>query len=273
MGEQKIPNILCYFFFSYISYSRFPAYSKHQYSAGDRIRDVSCEIQDAFTSEQEVSMDNVALRLNEEELAVSTEDDKYYYVCGLRFEKGRKYTYEDYLNTPEDARLELIDGVFYELYPEDPITGMAAPVRAHQELVGELYFRIRSYIGEKGGSCKVYPAPFGVKLNENDKSTVEPDITVVCDPSKLNEYGCTGAPDWIIEVVSPGSPGNDYVRKLNKYLEAGVREYWIVDPTGKLVSVYEFEKGSTLPKEYTFDDKVKVGIYEDLYIDFSGIKL
>ena len=82
-----------------------------------------------------------------------------------------------------------------------------------------------------------------------------------------------GAPDWIIEIVSPSNPGNDYIRKLNLYRESGVREYWIIDPVKMKISVYEFEKGSSSPQEYTFEDKIKAGIYDDLEIDFSGINL
>ena len=196
------------------------------------------------------------------------ESSKYYYVYGMQFEKDRVYTHEDFMNLPEDMRVELIDGVFYEMYPEDPITGMSAPKRVHQKLVTTLLRRIGNYIEDNGGSCEVYPAPFEVRVKADNKNTVEPDISVICDPSKLTDEGCMGAPDWIIEIVSPSNPGNDYIRKLNLYRESGVREYWIIDPVKMKISVYEFEKGSSSPQEYTFEDKIKAGIYDDLEIDF-----
>lgn len=95
---------------------------------------------------------------------------------------------------------------------------------------------------------------------------MEPDISVICDPGKLTDKGCSGAPDWIIEIISPGNPGNDYVRKLNLYADAGVREYWIADPNGKTVSVYNLESGTFRAVEYSFEDEIKVMIYEDLSI-------
>lgn len=108
-------------------------------------------------------------------------------------------------------------------------------------------------------------------LNEDDKNYVEPDISVVCDTSKLTDKGCDGAPDWIIEIVSPGSRRMDYFIKLFKYRTAGVHEYWIVDPAKNFVIVYNFDTSDS--GQYTFADTIKAGIYEDLYIDFSKINL
>ncbi|MBQ9607622.1 MAG: Uma2 family endonuclease [Lachnospiraceae bacterium] len=187
----------------------------------------------------------------------------------MKFEKGREYTHEDYMKLPEDVRVELIDGVFYEKHPSDPITGMAAPNRKHQELVSEMVYRIRGHIEIKGSDCEVYPAPFAVRLKEDDKNTVEPDVSVICDPSKLTDEGCMGVPEWIIEIISPGNPGHDYIRKLNLYLNAGVIEYWIIDPIDRLVSVYEFGKGITTPKVYAFDEEIPAGICDDLKISLS----
>ena len=152
-----------------------------------------------------------------------------------------EYTIEDIYNLPEGQRAELIDG---ELYM------MATPSRIHQRIVMELLFRIRDYIGKNNGDCEVYPSPFAVFLNADD---VEPDISVICDQDKLTDEGCKGAPDWIIEIVSPSSRSMDYNKKLFKYRTAGVREYWIVDPTKQQIIVYHFEQDS----------------YEE--IDFSGI--
>lgn len=175
-------------------------------------------------------------------------------------EESEEYTEKDYYSLPEDVRAELINGrIYYQ----------AAPSRKHQGVLMEISASIRNYIKEKNGDCRVYPAPFAVKLSEEKKTVVEPDISVICDKDKLTEEGCTGAPDWIIEIVSPGNPGNDYVRKLNLYLDAGVREYWIVDPLGETVSVYRLEKKEIRAEEYTFRDKIKAGIFEDLWIDFK----
>ena len=104
---------------------------------------------------------------------------------------------------------------------------------------------------------------------EDNRNYVEPDISIICDKSKLTEKGCLGAPDWIIEIVSPGSRQMDYFTKLFKYRTAGVREYWIVDSLKNRITVYNFELEST--GEYNFNDSIKVGIYEDLYIDFSTV--
>ena len=123
------------------------------------------------------------------------------------------YTEEDYYSLPENVRAELIDGQFYY---------MAAPSRVHQEILNFINTEINLYL-----RSKVYPAPFDVKLfSENDRNVVEPDISVICDSGKLTDRGCTGAPDWITEIISPSNSSQDYVRKLNLYMDAGVREYW-----------------------------------------------
>ena len=172
------------------------------------------------------------------------------------------YTEDYYYNLPEDVRAELVDGVL--------IYNQAAPSRIHQTILSELHAAIHSYFRTKGGFCRVYPAPFAVKLFENRTTIVEPDISVICDRDKLTDKGCTGAPDWVIEIVSPGNPGHDYILKLNLYAEAGVCEYWIVNPIEQTVLVYHLEEKVRVIA-YTFQDKVKVNIYEDLYIDFADI--
>lgn len=174
------------------------------------------------------------------------------------------YTEDDYNNLPEDVRAELIEGQIYY---------QAAPSRIHQEILSYLHIEIGNYIRSKGGSCKVYPAPFAVKLSENSKNIIEPDISIICNPDKLTERGCTGSPDWIVEIVSPGNSSHDYVLKLNLYMTAGVREYWIVNPQVKSILVYYFDEANLAPKSYTFNDKVKANIYNDLYIDFSALGL
>lgn len=146
---------------------------------------------------------------------------------------------------------------------------MAPPTRNHQRIAGEIFAIIREYINTNNGSCEVDIAPFAVFLNEDDENYVEPDISVICDSKKLTDKGCSGAPDWIIEIVSPGSRRMDYFTKLFKYRTVGVREYWIVDPGKKRITVYDFESEDT--KDYTFSDAIKANIYEDLYINFFDI--
>lgn len=170
------------------------------------------------------------------------------------------YTTADIYDLPEGQRAELIDGQIYY---------MAPPSRRHQEISMELSATIRDYIRSHNGSCRVYSAPFAVFLNEDDRNYVEPDISVICDPNKLTDRGCTGSPDWIIEIVSPSSRRMDYFVKLFKYRSSGVREYWIVDPDKKQIIAYDFINDDMT--SYTFADSVKVGIYEDLVIDFAEI--
>ena len=170
------------------------------------------------------------------------------------------YTIEDIYNLPEGKRAELIDGQIYY---------MAPPTFKHQKLIFELSLIIGNYIKSKKGSCEVVPAPFAVFLNEDDNTYVEPDISIICDKSKITEHGCVGAPDWIIEIVSPSSRQMDYFTKLFKYRSTGVREYWIVNPMKNTIRVYNFESEDTL--DYSFSDSIKVGIYEDFTINFSEL--
>ena len=175
--------------------------------------------------------------------------------------QDKTYTVEDIYALPDDQRAELIDGRMYM---------MAPPRRIHQELVGQFTKAIGQYIDAHGGLCKVYPAPFAVFLNADERNYVEPDISVVCDRDKLDEYGCNGAPDWIIEIASPSDSHRDYGIKLFKYRTAGVREYWIVNPMTRTVTVYDFEDVSGTD-QYTFDDEISVRIYEDLTLRISGL--
>ena len=146
--------------------------------------------------------------------------------------KERIYTIDDIYALPDSERAELIDGQIYM---------MAPPNTRHQVIVGELYATIRNYIKSKNGSCKPYVSPFAVFLNEDNKNYVEPDLTVVCSPDKVDEKGCHGAPDWIIEIASPSSERMDYVVKQFKYRTAGVRKYWVIDKPLQKVTVFDFE--------------------------------
>lgn len=131
--------------------------------------------------------------------------------------------------------------------------------------------RIYNYIDSKQGSCEVFPSPFAVFLNADNEIYLEPDISVICDKSKITDEGCKGAPDWVIEIVSQSSKRMDHYIKLFRYRTAGVKEYWVVDPEKNHVIVYDFEHDEVM--DYTFSDKVKAGIYEDLEIDFSEIQM
>ena len=135
-------------------------------------------------------------------------------------EQEKIYTINDIYALPDKERAELIDGRIYY---------MAPPTRKHQRIVGELFATIREYINSNRGTCEINISPFAVFLNEDDTNYVEPDLCVICDPDKLTDKGCFGAPDWIIEVVSPGNRRMDYYTKLFKYRTASVKEYWIVE--------------------------------------------
>ena len=172
------------------------------------------------------------------------------------------YTIEDIYNLPQGKRAELIDGEIYM---------MASPSTIHQRLVMALSNRIYNYIDSKQGSCEVFLSPFAVFLNADNEIYLEPDISVICDKSKITDEGCKGAPDWVIEIVSQSSKRMDYYIKLFRYRTAGVKEYWVVDPEKNHVIVYDFEHDEVM--DYTFSDKVKAGIYEDLEIDFSEIQM
>ena len=165
------------------------------------------------------------------------------------------YTIEDIYALPEGERAELIDGKIYY---------MAPPSTRHQRIISDIHYRIKDYIIKNNGECEVLPAPFAVFLNKDDKNYVEPDISVICDKDKLTDKGCHGAPDWIIEIISPGNKEMDYFKKLFKYQAAGVREYWIVDPIKEIVMVYRFEKETM--EEYSFGEDVPVGIYDGFSI-------
>ncbi len=168
------------------------------------------------------------------------------------------YTIDDIYDLPDGERAELIDGQIYF---------MAPPSTRHQRIVSKLNQKIANYIDVHGGDCEVFPSPFAVFLNNDDVNYVEPDISVICDSSKLDDKGCHGAPDWIIEIVSPSSKRIDYLIKLFKYRNAGVKEYWIVDAQKNRITVYNFVYDTI--EEYSFEEDIPVGIYEDFSIRIS----
>ena len=172
-------------------------------------------------------------------------------------------TLDDYLALPDDVRVELIDGVFYDI---------PSHLLVHQRVNGIMLSRILNYIDINGGQCVPITAPTDVQLDCDDKTIVQPDLLVVCDRDKLkSKVRVVGAPDFIVEVLDDSNWYHDMVRKLKKYKNAGVKEYWIVNIEEKSVLVYDFTK-SDFPTEYSFDDEVPVGIWDGkCKIDFKDI--
>ncbi|MDR1374323.1 MAG: Uma2 family endonuclease [Treponema sp.] len=174
------------------------------------------------------------------------------------------YTYADYLDWDEGERYEIVDGEAYM---------MAAPSRIHQEISMALSTMLYNYL--EGKPCKVYAAPFSVRLfpaeDGSDDTVVEPDITVVCDPSKLDDRGCGGAPDFIIEIISPSTARYDRIVKFNKYREAGVREYWIADPEEKIVSAYVLKNGEYMAVNYDDSAAAPVTVLPGCSIDLKTV--
>ncbi|EHQ89802.1 Uma2 family endonuclease [Desulfosporosinus youngiae] len=184
-------------------------------------------------------------------------------------EAKEKYTYADYLTWPEGERWEIIDGVPHM---------QAAPSTVHQEILMEISRQIANHLKDR--SCKVYPAPFCVRLtkgdeisNEDIKKVVEPDITIVCDKSKVDEKGCNGAPDMIIEIISPSSVKTDRIIKFNMYEKVGVKEYWIVEPEVKIVSVFVLQENGRYGRQevYSEEDQITLNIIPDLTIDLKPV--
>ncbi len=175
---------------------------------------------------------------------------------------SEEYTTEYIENLPEGKRAELIDGIVYD---------MSAPGTLHQRIVMRISQKLANYIDENGGKCEVFPAPFAVYLAENNKNYLEPDITVICDPDKIDEKGCHGAPDMIIEVTSDSTYKRDMGIKLFKYRDAGVREYWVINPKLRVTTVNIFDEklGEDNIAQYSFDEEVSPAIYPGLKIRLS----
>ena len=183
-------------------------------------------------------------------------------AASYKTDRNGSYTLDDYYALPEDQRVELIDGYFYT---------MLSPTFGHQSIAGEIHRQIANYIMEHNGSCRPFIAPVDVQLDCDNKTMVEPDVGIICDTSKIKRFGIYGAPDFIIEILSLTSRKKDMFTKLAKYKEAGVREYWLVDPDKKKVLVYDLEH-EELPLIYGFDSKVPVMIFGgECEIDFAEI--
>ncbi|MCU0644578.1 MAG: Uma2 family endonuclease [bacterium] len=186
-----------------------------------------------------------------------------------QLKKDTKFTYGDYANWPEDERWELIEGYAYNMSP--------APSRRHQQISRDLAVPIANFLTDK--SCEVYFAPFDVRLpeadepDENIETVVQPDMVVVCDKSKLDEKGCRGAPDLIIEILSPFTAPKDMKIKLSLYEKHGVTEYWVVHPIDNIVMVFKLGKNKKYgkPEVYTEEDKIKTAILEGLKIELDKV--
>ena len=178
------------------------------------------------------------------------------------------YTFADCLIWGENERIGIING---------EAVMMAPPTRIHQEILMELSRQLANFL--EGKKCKVYPAPFAVRLFEKDGDTpedvdtmVEPDISVVCDHDKLDKHGCKGAPDLVVEVLSPSTQRHDRLVKLDLYQRAGVREYWIVDPDSSTVQVFMLKDGYLHPHEvYSEKDIAKVNVLDGCFIELSKV--
>ena len=184
-------------------------------------------------------------------------------INGFKQKKQGEYTIEDYYQLPDDVRAELIDGVIYL---------MTAPLSEHQLAAGEIYHQLKSCAEEHEMSCIPAIAPFDVQLDKDEKTMLQPDVMIACDEELLRRRGIYGAPEFVLEVLSPSTRAKDQVIKLKKYQEAGCEEYWIVDIENRRVLVYLF-KNENWPDIYSFDDRVPVGISEGLCeIDFTKVE-
>lgn len=179
-----------------------------------------------------------------------------------RAKKQGDYTVKDYYALPDERRVELIDGVIYD---------MAAPTFNHQRVAGEIYRQIANYIFGNKGQCIPMMSPVDVRLDQDDKTMVQPDVLILCDKSKIKKWGIMGAPEFIVEILSPSTKRKDCIKKLEKYREAGVKEYWMIDPDKRKLIVYRFEE-EMYPSVWGLEGEVPVGIYQDkLLIDMSII--
>ena len=182
------------------------------------------------------------------------------------------YTVDDYMKLPEDVRVELIDGYFYD---------MASPLQLHQQLLGQLHLQVYNCIEKSGRPCEVYLAPSDVQLDCDIYTMVQPDLYVICELQDPKQHAFQGAPAFVVEILSPSSRAHDMVRKYRKYRNAGVKEYWIVDPEKRKVIVFDFAAGRDFDKtagkeagrkEYSFEDVIPIGISEGACtIDFAKI--
>ena len=177
--------------------------------------------------------------------------------------KNGEYTLDDYYALPDERRVELIDGIFYD---------MAAPAVIHQKILGELFVLFRECADAHEGECEVFVAPCDVRLDCDNKTMVQPDIFLICHPYDLGAKALDGAPDLTLEILSPATRAKDMLLKLHKYQNAGVKEYWIVDPDHDTVLVYDLRSDDFYPEKYDFDSVIPIHISEGkCSIDFSRV--
>ena len=181
---------------------------------------------------------------------------------GFEEKKQGEYTLDDYYALPDDRRAELIDGVIYDL---------SAPGSLHQAISQQIAHQLERYVSDNHGDCMIYNAPFDVQLDEDDRTMVQPDVVIVCRRDRLRRFGCFGAPDLVMEILSPSTARRDLLLKLQKYMRANVREYWIIHPDIRQVTVYRNGEQMEL-KSYSFEEKIPVGIWDDKFsVDFARI--
>lgn len=180
----------------------------------------------------------------------------------MKKKKQGEYTLEDYYALPEERRVELIDGVIYDV---------SAPSLLHQSIGGEVYSVIKKFIEDNGGKCTPFYAPLDVRLDCDDKTMVQPDVLIVCDDAKKTKRYIMGAPDFCLEILSKSTRRKDCIKKLQKYTDAGVKEYWIIDPFAKTLFVYHWKDDYT-PHMYLLEGKVGLELYNgELLIDLERI--
>ena len=189
----------------------------------------------------------------------------------LQKSENKKYSYADYLTFPDDVSVEIIDGVIYKTYGMSP-----APRRYHQEIATNLIIEIGTLL--KNQNCSIFSAPFDVVFAEKDRkdneinTVVQPDISIICDKNKLNEFGCKGAPDWIIEILSPSTASKDLNQKLKLYEKYGVREYWVIDTFDKIVMVFILNNGKyEIGGHFGPQDFLSPKIFPDFSVDLSEV--
>lgn len=187
---------------------------------------------------------------------------------GLALKDTLFHCYGDYLTWPDDVRYELIDGVAYRMAP--------APDLPHQDVAGEIYFQARQAL--QGKSCRAFIAPVDVRLPKHSEAddkidtVVQPDVLVVCDSNKLDRRGIRGAPDWIVEVLSPSTAGHDQIKKRQLYERHGVREYWLVHPIDRVLMVYRLQGGEYgKPDISELKGETAVGILPEIVIQWDDL--
>ncbi len=180
-----------------------------------------------------------------------------------------RHTYGEYLTWTDEDRWEIIEGVPYCMTP--------APATLHQSISGSLFYLIYDNLKDKG--CRVFSAPFDVRLgtpdisHENWETVVQPDISVICDADKIDDRGCKGPPDWIIEIISPSTASRDHIQKRRLYEKHGVKEYWLVDPTYRIVHIYRLAKdeGYALFQICSEDDVIEVSVLPGFSVDLNRV--